>query len=419
MDPPLRKGRGVARLALIADDLTGAADSGVQFAKRGFSTALLLNGESVSGTEILVVDTESRTDPPEIARAKVYAAVSTLPPVKLIYKKIDSTLRGNLGAELEAIMEARSIERAILAPAFPATGRTTVGGHQLLDGLPLEKTAFAHDPLCPITDSYIPALLSRQMKRSVGLIELNMVREGVEVLAKTMRARSEAVLVVDSATEEDLHIIARAADWAGLAHLTCGSAGLADAVAEVLLPPPGGAGTSPPSPRRGPVLIAAASRNPLTARQLELVRSQLEVPIVSLSPEDLASDAEEEVKRLELTAGELLQKCDAVVLDSTSTTYISELSEEVARALGQVVSRLADQYHLAGLVLTGGDVALAVCRALRAKALSLVGEVAPGIPLAHIQGGPHSGLPVVTKAGGFGREEAIITAIRHLRGTTH
>jgi len=101
-------------------------------------------------------------------------------------------------------MEARSIERAILAPAFPATGRTTVGGHQLLDGLPLEKTAFAHDPLCPITDSYIPALLSRQMKRSVGLIELNMVREGVEVLAKTMRARSEAVLVVDSATEEDL-----------------------------------------------------------------------------------------------------------------------------------------------------------------------------------------------------------------------
>jgi len=167
------------------------------------------------------------------------------------------------------------------------------------------------------------------------------------------------------------------------------------------------------------LLIAAASRNPLTARQLELVRSQLEVPIVSLSPEDLASDAEEEVKRLELAAGELLQKCDAVVLDSTSTTYISELSEEVARALGQVVSRLADQYHLAGLVLTGGDVALAVCRALRAKALSLIGEVAPGIPLAHIQGGPHSGLPVVTKAGGFGREEAIITAIRHLRGTTH
>ena len=92
------------RLVLIADDLTGAADSGVQFVKKGFTTALLLGGGWPIDAEVLVVDTDSRGDPPEIARAKVHAAASSLPTVEFTYKKMDSTLRGNPGAELCAIM---------------------------------------------------------------------------------------------------------------------------------------------------------------------------------------------------------------------------------------------------------------------------------------------------------------------------
>ncbi len=92
------------------------------------------------------------------------------------------------------------------------------------------------------------------------------------------------------------------------------------------------------------------------------------------------------------------------------------LSRGLAGALGEMAARLARQHPLAGLVLTGGDVALAACRALGTTALSLIGEVAPGIPLARIRGGPQTGLRLVTKAGGFGGHEAIITAILRLQG---
>lgn len=409
----------MAQLALIADDLTGAADSGVQFAKRGFSTVLLLDPRSVSDAEVVIVDTESRADPPEIARAKVHAVASSLPPVELIYKKIDSTLRGNVGAELEAIMEACHLERAVLAPAFPATGRTTVGGHQLLNGRPLEETAFAQDPLCPIADSYIPALLGGQMRCEVGLIELALVREGMAVLAKAMRARGEAVLVVDATTEEDLRTIVRAAAQAGLAHLTCGSAGLADAVAEVMLG--GYAASAAPKTAEAvavdaPVLVVAASRNPLTGLQLSRAAQEMELAVLAVDTEGLAADAGAEIRQLVAQAGGCLSTGRSVALSAVDSPYVAGLSCTLAQSLGEMAARLAGRHTLAGLVLTGGDVALAVCRALGATALSLIGEVAPGIPLGRIRGGLQAGLPLVTKAGGFGQEEAIVTAIRHLRG---
>jgi len=409
----------MAKLALIADDLTGAADSGVQFAKRGFSTVLLVDRGSVGEAEVVIVDTESRADPPEIARAKVHAAASSLPPVELIYKKIDSTLRGNVGGELEAIMEARRIERAVVAPAFPAAGRTTVGGQQLLNGCPLEETAFAQDPLCPMAESYIPTLLGRQMRRGVDLIELALVQEGVEPLAKAMRDRGEAVLVVDATTEEGLRTIVRAAAQAGLAHLTCGSAGLADAVAEVML---GGHGASvilkvTEAPAAdAPVLVVAASRNPLTGLQLSCAAQETGLAVLAVDTEGLATDVEAEMERLVARARERLSTGGSVALSAVDSLYIAGLSRVLAEALGEMAARLVTQYTLAGLVLTGGDVALAVCRMLGATALSLIGEVAPGIPLGRIHGGPQAGLPLITKAGGFGQEDAIVTAIRHLRG---
>ena len=409
----------MAKLALIADDLTGAADGGVQFAKRGFSTVMLVDHGSVSDAEVVIVDTESRADPPETARAKVHAAASSLPPVELIYKKIDSMLRGNVGTELEAIMEARHIARSVVAPAFPATGRTTVGGQQLLNGQPLEETAFAQDPLCPIADSYIPALLGRQMRREVGLIELALVREGVEVLTKAMRGRGEAVLVVDATTEEDLRTVAHAAAKADLAHLTCGSAGLADAVAEVMLLGHVASATPKMAEAVGadaPVLVVAASRTPLTGLQLSRAAQEMGLAVLPVDTEGLAADVSAEICRLVAQAGECLSAGRSVALSAVDSPYVVGLSCSLAEALGEMAARLVSRHMLAGLVLTGGDVALAVCRALGATALSLIEEVAPGIPLGRIRGGPQAGLPLVTKAGGFGQEEAIVTAIRHLRG---
>jgi len=417
----LRREARMARLALIADDLTGAADSGVQFSQRGFCTELLLDRGSVSDAEVVIVDTESRAAPPDIARAKVHAAAASLPPVQYLYKKIDSTLRGNLGAELEATMDARHIPRAVVAPAFPAAGRTTVGGHQLLSGRPLEDTAFAHDPLCPIADSYIPALLGRQMRLDVGLIELTLVRRGVEVLAEAMGSRGEAVLVVDAVTDGDLLTIARAAAHAGLGRLTCGSAGMANALVEVMIAEHAGvADLAAPEAILGaaedaPVLVVAGSRNPLTLRQLSCAAHESGLAVVGVDTEGLAADVSPEIGRLVAQAAVRLSAGDSVALSAVDSPYVEGLSHTLAQALGQMTARLVSGHVVSGLVLTGGDVALAVCRALGATALSLVAEISPGIPIGRIRGGNHDGLPLVTKAGGFGDEEAILTAMRHLR----
>jgi len=414
----------MTKLVLIADDLTGAADSGIQFAKRGLSTMLLIDYREHINAEVLILDTESRGLSPSDAYANVHSMASALPPVEFIYKKVDSTLRGNIGAELEAIMTARRIERAVIAPAFPSTGRTTLGGRQRLNGQLLEHTIFAQDPLCPVTDSYIPRLLSRQMHHQTALIELSVVRAGVEALAKTMSAQKGTILVVDALTEKDLYTIAQAALQADVAHLTCGSAGLADAVAEVMLYPP--SHPSHPSRRASsgkawftgiepPVLIIAATRNPLTDLQLSYAAQQLCLSLLHVDTEGLAAGTSREIGHLVHQAGEQLEEGYSVALSTTRSPYIVGFGRTLIRALGGVAAQLAARHSIAGLVLTGGDTALGACRALGTTALTLIEEVAPGIPLAQLYDGPHAGLPLVTKAGGFGDREAIAQAIRHLQ----
>lgn len=138
------------RLGVIADDITGANDVGVQFMKRGLETIVLLEAASLLPTtikeaDVIVVDTESRFSPPDIAYQRVRDVVKTLneASVRVVYKKIDSTLRGNIGPELEAIMEEAGSRLSIVAPAFPSNLRITVGGIQLVNQVPVEKTGNA------------------------------------------------------------------------------------------------------------------------------------------------------------------------------------------------------------------------------------------------------------------------------------
>jgi uncharacterized protein YgbK (DUF1537 family) len=234
-----------------------------------------------------------------------------------------------------------------------------------------------------------------------------------------VRTRAEAVLVVDAVTENDLLTIARAAVRAGLARLTSGSAGLANAMAEAV----GGRRTATGALRTvtatagdAPVLVVAGSRNPLTRIQLSRAAQNIGLGVLPVDAERLAMDAEVEIGRVVAKAGLWLSDGHSVALSAADSPYVTGLSRSLAGALGEMAARLAGQHALAGLVLTGGDVALAACRALGTTALSLIGEVAPGIPLARIRGGPQTGLPLVTKAGGFGGHEAIITAILRLQG---
>ena len=394
---------------IIADDLTGAMDTGVQFSKIGLRTILHLDPASVDDARVVVLDTESRDDPSKVAYEKVRDAARRLKG-RVIYKKIDSTLRGNVGYELDAVMDELGLKKALIAPAFPANGRTTFEGQQLVDGLPLRETSFSQDPLCPTSD-HIPTLLEGQSKRSVGHIALGIVDQGAGTLKEEIERQGEKLLVIDALNELHLLSIARVAAHLDSSCLTCGSAGLAQ-----VLPLGFGfereKGFSPSYPKAGSVLVVAGSRHQATVRQIERAVTHLGAALIEIDPHRIEATTEQALAE----AIKSLSDGKDVIITTAFGSYLPGRSQAVAIGLGNLAADIAKRGSLSGLVLTGGSIAFATCRALGVVTIELQEEVAPGIPAGMVLKGKREGIRIVTKAGGFGEEDALLKAIKYLRG---
>jgi uncharacterized protein YgbK (DUF1537 family) len=328
-----------------------------------------------------------------------------------IYKKIDSTLRGQPASELMAMMEALGVKTALVAPAFPSQGRTTVGGRQRVDGVPVEETSFGR----AVHRSDLLALFGEEAgNRRVQLVELSAVRRGAAAVSEALNAPEPKVVVADAETDEDLAILARGAMIARV-KLFCGTAGLARALVKVLPLAPSAPTPKPPTFPAGPVLVVAGSRNPRTIRQVESAQSR-DAMVVTPDNAFLGGDMaalEETLRRI----GQALASGRNVILTTKGTDDSPLGSRPVAARLASVACEMAIRRMVGGLVVTGGDVAAEVCTALGASALWLRGELQPGIPWGVLSDGVATGLRVVTKAGGFGGDDALAAAISHLGPT--
>src|ERR687897_2644258 len=153
---------GSMQVAIIADDLTGAADTGVQLAHAGYRSAVAFRDAPIPPADDLdavALDTDSRAIPAGFAAKRVMEAVRSVRDIPIVYKKLDSTLRGPIAAELAAALGASGRDRAVVAPAFPAAGRTTADGVQLVRGVPVHETEAKNDPRTPVREGHIPTLL--------------------------------------------------------------------------------------------------------------------------------------------------------------------------------------------------------------------------------------------------------------------
>ncbi len=160
------------RVAIIADDLTGAADTGVQLARAGYRTAVAFRDAPIPPADDLdavALDTDSRAMPAGFAAKRVMEAAHAVRDTPLVYKKLDSTLRGPIAAELAAASGASGRDRVVVAPAFPATGRTTVEGVQLVRGVPVHETEAKNDPRTPVREGHVPTLLAAAFPSVVSL----------------------------------------------------------------------------------------------------------------------------------------------------------------------------------------------------------------------------------------------------------
>jgi uncharacterized protein YgbK (DUF1537 family) len=394
----------VSQLAMIADDLTGAADAGAPFALGGFATVLALAPGPLPQADVLVVTTESRRLPAPKARDRAYEAASRLRGSEWVFKKIDSTLRGQPGAELDAVMDALGLEQALVAPAFPAQGRTTVDGRQRVDGRLLEQTPFARES----PNSDISTVLRQGADRPTKLIDLDTVRLGVDAVCAAIS--SQGIFIADAETDDDLTTLASAAARCRV-RLLCGSSGLARALIGALPLTPTPMPLIPAHQTSRPVLIVAGSRHPRTRRQVYAAGdygANVITPDAGFLTNQQDLDALTETVRQSLATGRHTVLSTAAMRDAPVS------GEVIAATLAGIVRRLALHVAPGALALTGGDIAAAVLAALEATAVHLQGELESGIPWGVMEGGLLPGAPVVTKAGGFGHDDALAEAIGFL-----
>ncbi|MDP6509250.1 MAG: four-carbon acid sugar kinase family protein [Chloroflexota bacterium] len=401
--------------AVLADDFTGALDTGLQFAHQGLSTVFHFGDRPVEAAA-LVLSSDSRALAPADAGAAATVAARVAGPGRRYYKKIDSTLRGNIAPELAATMGATGIRKAILAPAYPGQHRTTRGGIQHIDGRPVTATELARDPQSPVREDDIVKLIATTSDLTPALLPLATLRAGIASAARAiadLSARAD-VIVADAETDADLAALAAAVASIDPPFLFAGAAGFAEHLIADSGPneTDAGAGFPLPHPPSAGIALIAGSFSAVTRGQVAAAAAALQLrPHIPsrgryLDPEHAINAALAHLEREAVWIthpGADRRDLSPGQVDQLST-WISRLATRLARAIPQI-----------GLILTGGETASLAIRGLGATGIRIAAEVRPGIPGGLLVGGLADGRPVVTKAGAFGDPDALRDAIRWLQ----
>ena len=401
-------------IAVIADDLTGAADTGIQF-RPLFAEVMLMADAALDGgvpvpvPEALAIHTRSRAMAPKASHAQVTGTARRLRAwqPRRVYKKMDSCLRGNIGAETDALIEMLGLEMSFIAPAFPAVGRTTVHDIHLMHGQPVAESKVGRDPATPVTESRLTRVIAAQSRLAVGRVDLDTVAAGVEPIADEVSrlAKTGARHIVFDAVEQDhLAIIAGLTLARFPATLLVGSAGLALGLRESL-----GGPLLVPAPvpaRKGSHLIALGTAWEGARRQVAaLCRARdvkvfdLEVPSLTRPP--VETDIAPIVARLQV--GDAVVRVAPPDRIPSATTAL-----QVAAGFGALVAEAVRRAHPTSILLSGGDTAVVTLDSLGVQTLRLELEIVPGLVYCTAAGGPFDGLAVGTKPGAFGDDNAIL-----------
>jgi D-threonate/D-erythronate kinase len=421
----------VARILVVADDLTGANAAAAGFSRAGLRAVTVGLGrrfdaiaEFHSRFDVVVVTTDTRhASPAEVSDAVTTAARAGW-PVDLVSCRIDTTLRGNVGVATEALLGVvaelsgrRTV--GLCLPAHPAAGRHTVDGFQLLYGTRLEETELAQDPRTPVRTSSVAEVLRDGTSLRTATVPLSLVTDDARTLEGALRDQVRAgadVVIGDSLTTDHLTRLADAAaraarqdgfDWIGV-DPGPGSVALASAL--------GIRGHG----QGGPVLAVSGSATELTRTQLQALVGGRVIHLVRPT-----NTADRPVPDVDTTVSELVKAVGTaqpgeVVLLATAldTDDVVPLragdGAELPVALGRITRRALQECVVDGLYTTGGDVTAAVLDELGARGLDVEDEIVPLAVAGEIVGGPWSGMPIVTKGGLVGTADTAMACIDHL-----
>lgn len=373
-------------IGIIADDLTSAADGSAPFAQRNLTAVVGLNGFVPQRGAVKSVDIVSRGLPPRHAFAKAFNAAKALSEVGILYKTVDSTLRGNIAYEMRATLDASKRNSIIFAPAFPAAGRTTRHGRQFVGDHLLSDSEYVHDPVHPVRSDKLYDVLGDLGKHAVII-----PREKIG----TLHTPVDSVLIVDAEFQADLDLLVKRIRQPTQC-LWVGSPGLAQALALRF----GGDKTilsenlSQNKYISRKVLIAVGSANPTSRKQLQHL-NEICTPILSIFDNSV-------------------DESNIVCVATPGKRY--ENPQQLLFQFSKNVSALLQDNNFDGLIATGGDTANQILKFLGVTNFELLGEISPGFPLGRAEK-PYA-LNIALKAGGFGNHDTLIRAAKILMNET-
>ena len=404
-------------IVIIADDLTGAADTGVQFCPFYDDTILLSYlqlADAVAPTpgSALALYTNSRALEMMTAQKRLRSVARGLSELKRFrtYKKMDSCLRGNPGAETEALMDELAYNASFIAPAFPEMGRTTVNGNHLVHGIPVGQTEISRDPITPVTESDLCRLIQRQCRYPVGHIALNLMEgEETALVDEIERQIQQGIrhIVFDATCREHLDRVARLIYSCAYRILPVGSAGLAAGLGGLLsaksIPKPDGHSNY----EGGNYLLVCGTKSEITRRQIETLMATYPYEEIALDPGMLTDERGRDaiLDKASLVRSKLSVNHIIVTIDFSRPLVASSRhlnQKQGAQLLLDGLERFLEQ------VLMETKPGLLFLTAAGAKGIRIFGEIVTGVVQGTLIGGILDGVPVVTKAGAFGGEDTLV-----------
>ena len=436
----------MSRLLIIADDYTGSLDTGVQFSRKGVSVLVLTRdqlsfgaGGKYDGYDVLVVDTESRHLPPEEACAivKDIASEAMRYGVEFFYKKTDSALRGNIGAELAGLLDAGEIQPGgtkdtrclTFVPAFPKSRRVTIGGIQYIDGVKVAESVFAQDPFSPVKFSSVADIIHLQTDTPVENVARDAYKKDEKDEKTGAKTNAKIIRVLDAESMEDIERAGAVLKRAGNLRFLAGCAGFAEIVPDLL-----------ELPRRdlmfekngGNVLVVSGSVNPITLEQLAngakygfstFTLSLVQKLDASYPGSDACGFFAREVKeKMEERKRVILQTVETREEVPLTESYAKEsgisereLPRRIAGNVGAITLRILRETKVGTLVVFGGDTLHSVLSEMRCEGVCPLVELSPGVVASKVllpnppkeSFSKDTSRMVITKSGGLGNRDVL------------
>ncbi|QZY55609.1 four-carbon acid sugar kinase family protein [Crassaminicella profunda] len=427
----------MSEIVIIADDLTGANATSVLLSRAGYRAATFLKLDDYDEKQhahfkAISISTDSRGISEDMAYEKVSSITDFFKDkkVKLFSKRIDSTLRGNVGVEIDAVLDHLGDDAmAIVVAAFPSSGRITIGGYLMVDSIPLENTDVAKDPKTPVDTSCVPELIQEQSKYAVDYIPLNQILKGDKALKEKIicsKEKGNKIIVMDATTNEDIEIIAKATKQTGLKVIAVDPGPFTATLTKEFVD----------RPRIVPgqkVMLTVGSVSALTRRQLEALKIKHKCLFKTVNSAALIYDETRE-NEINKTVKHLIDKMEyynilgvVTTTDETEVLDLHEIAQElgvteddvtlrISNGLASITRRFMEKTDtvIGGLFTSGGDVTVAVCKELQSAGIEVKDEVLPLAVYGRMIKGKYNHMPIITKGGLIGETHAIIKCVEYL-----